>query len=364
MPDPFKIFMIHTLNAGTAWHRVQKFAVALSNIEDVEVRMNSYDSTNLMGAWWEPQLFDKQILETFMDSFEHWGPDIIVAQKFMTPVGLSFFETCKEFWPVLTEIDDDFINVPCWNPAFNPMADAHFYAVQQLQRSSAIICSTPYLRNFMKDINPMGYVVSNGIDIDFWNQCPDPEKHNGVRIGWAGAASHREDLEILIDVIPIINKRYPAVKWVFMSGAGIPDELIKYDNAIVCREWWPADEYPKRLKQKGFDIGLAPLKMHPFNLSKSNLRWLEYSACGIPTVASNIGHFAETIRNGENGYLCENADEWIQALSRLIEFSNYRRAMGDNARESVKSDWNINKMAENYLDILQKEVKKNETVSQ
>lgn len=357
-----KVFMIHTLNAGTAWYRINEHAIALSNIEGIEVRMNHYDPTNLMGAWWEPQLITKEILDEFLYQFETWGPDVIVAQKFFSIEGLAFFQTCKDFWPMLTEVDDDFINVPCWNPAFSPQANGHYVAAMQLMESSAIVSSTPHLLGMLTEkYNPKGYCIPNGIDIKFWDDLPKADKHSGVRIGWAGATSHREDIEILLDVIPEVNKRFSNIQWAFMGGtAGLPEDLLKMDNVLLFKEWWPTNEYPRALKLKGFDIGLAPLRFHPFNLAKSNLRWLEYTACGIPTVASNIGHFKETLKHNEDVLLCDMPEQWIEGLCRLIESETLRKQIALNAKDSLIRDWDINKIAVKYAEILRQEVKLNE----
>jgi len=354
--------MIHTLNAGTAWYRINEHAIALSKVDGVEVRLNHYDPTNLMGAWWEPQLINKELLDHFLYQFETWGPDIIVAQKFMCAEGLAFFEACKDFFPMLTEIDDDFINVPCWNPAFSPMANGHYIAALQLQKSTALICSTPHLLNLMKGLyNSKGHCIPNGIDIEFWDALPQADLHQGVRIGWAGATSHREDIEILMDVIPEVNKRHNNIQWAFMGGCGgLPGQLLELDNILLFKEWWPTNEYPKALKLKGFDIGLAPLKYHLFNLAKSNLRWLEYTACGIPTVASNVGHFKETLRHGEDALLCDDSEQWIEGLCLLIESESLRKRVANNARESLRRDWDINKIAVKYAAVLAEEVKARE----
>jgi len=353
-----KVFFIHTLNAGTAWYRINGYAEHMSQIDGVEVRMNTYDPTNQIGAWWEPQLVNLPMLDQFLYQFETWGPDIVVMQKFMSPEGFAFHETCKEFWPVLTEVDDDFINVPCWNPAFSPQANAHYMAAMQLESTHALICSTPYLLDlFSKMYDKRGHVIPNGIDVEYWDNLPNPAKHSGINIGWVGAASHREDLKILVDVIPEVNKRYSDIQWLFMSGGGIPDEIVEHPNVRFIREWWPANEYARAVKLKGFDIGLAPLLDHPFNKAKSNLRWLEYSAMGIPTVASEIGHFNETIRHTETGFVCSNTEEWIEHISQLVERECSRKDIGKAAKEDISKNWNLKDISKRYADILSQEVK-------
>ena len=46
--------------------------------------------------------------------------------------------------------------------------------------------------------------------------------------------------------------------------------------------------YPEKLASLGLDLALAPLEDNLFNRCKSNLKFLEYGACGYPVIASDI----------------------------------------------------------------------------
>src|SRR5437899_12979401 len=66
-------------------------------------------------------------------------------------------------------------------------------------------------------------------------------------------------------------------------------------------------------------IGIAPLEKNAFNDAKSELKWLEYTALGIPTVASDFGPYKRAIGSGKDGFLTN--DNWELALTNLIENS-------------------------------------------
>jgi glycosyltransferase involved in cell wall biosynthesis len=101
----------------------------------------------------------------------------------------------------------------------------------------------------------------------------------------------------------------------------------------------------------GFDIGIAPLVDCNFNRSKSNLRWLEYSALKVPCVATDISHFRETINHGKDGFLVEDNDlgVWLDNLERLVLDENLRVSVGQAAYKRVKNDFNVKKNAPKYL---------------
>jgi glycosyltransferase involved in cell wall biosynthesis len=106
----------------------------------------------------------------------------------------------------------------------------------------------------------------------------------------------------------------------------------------------------------GFDIGLAPLVDCNFNRSKSNLRWLEYSALKIPTIATDISHFTQSITPFQDGILIQdnNLDKWKEAIELLIVDKNLRENIGRNAYKRVKKDFNVERNAPKYLRLLKK----------
>lgn len=118
---------------------------------------------------------------------------------------------------------------------------------------------------------------------------------------------------------------------------------------------------------KHFDIGIAPLEDTVFNSSKSNIKYLEYSAMGIPTVASKVTPYADTIVNGETGFLIKTKGsvylDWVKALSRLVESNELRESIGKKANSFVRENFNMEKNADlwkdAYLKVLENQDAKN-----
>ena len=85
-----------------------------------------------------------------------------------------------------------------------------------------------------------------------------------------------------------------------------------------------------------FDISLAPLEFdNPFCHAKSELKWLEAAACGVPTVAVATAAFASAIEDGGTGFLAADQAGWERALGALLADAALRRRMGDAARRAV-----------------------------
>ena len=88
------------------------------------------------------------------------------------------------------------------------------------------------------------------------------------------------------------------------------------------------------------DVAVAPLVDSDFNRGKSNLKFLEYAAAGLPVVASDVGPYAATIRSEQDGLLVANdTDAWFEAIVRLLDDAPLRLALAARARARVEQEF-------------------------
>jgi len=204
-------------------------------------------------------------------------------------------------------------------------------------------------------------VIPNCIDFRRWNipnktlnsndSCVTKTQNsngNCVTIGWIGAGNHSEDLRIMQEVIPVIIRKYPNVKFKFVYGA--PDYIRKMGKRVECtKKWLDIFKYPEFMASQGIDIGMAPVLINRFNMAKSNLRFLEYSALKIPCVATDICTYNNDIKNGVNGFVAKTAEDWINNLSVLIENKTLRADIGEKAFKYVYKNYNLDDVAVQYI---------------
>ena len=80
----------------------------------------------------------------------------------------------------------------------------------------------------------------------------------------------------------------------------------------------------------------------------------------VPTIASNIGSFKNSIRHNETGLLCDNINDWYISLKSLINNQELRKYIGENAYNVCKRKYNtiysgrklanyINKIANKHI---------------
>jgi hypothetical protein len=86
------------------------------------------------------------------------------------------------------------------------------------------------------------------------------------------------------------------------------------------------------------DINLAPLDIsRPFIHAKSEVKFLEAAAVGIPTVASPAAGFTEGVREGIDCLLASNAEDWERLLTELILTPSLHLQIGRAAAAAVQS---------------------------
>ena len=99
------------------------------------------------------------------------------------------------------------------------------------------------------------------------------------------------------------------------------------------------------------DIVISPLIDNYFNSCKSQIKFLEYGALGIPGVFSNLAPYSSVITNEVNGFLASNSDEWESYLQCLIDDPQLRKAIVSNAQEIIKEKWLLSKNAKEQFSI-------------
>lgn len=86
-----------------------------------------------------------------------------------------------------------------------------------------------------------------------------------------------------------------------------------------------------------FSIGIAPLTPNAFNIAKSGIKFMDYTALGAVTLASDLPPYQEVIRHGKNGILVpgQSSESWERALEMVIGSPELRRRLLLQARQ----DW-------------------------
>jgi hypothetical protein len=248
---------------------------------------------------------------------------------------------------IINDIDDWYWGLSPANDAFqhnhpkrNPKENFNHYR-KIISRSDLVIASTPYLASRVADFCQAPIIVSKNT-VDSSRFTPKVHTDNpSPLVGWVGSTSHRSgDLEILRGVLgPMVNSdsirlfhggAMPNAP-TFASRVGVRPE--KVDTMPLV----PHDQYPNLMVM---DIGLVPLTNMPFNRSKSDIKGLEYSAAGIPFIASNLDAYLELQHQLGVGRIAKKPISWAKHIKELSDY-RVRQEEADIQREIVRKERDI-----------------------
>ncbi len=203
------------------------------------------------------------------------------------------------------------------------------------------------------------HVCYNGIDLQQF--CPAPSirppslPEDALVIGIVCALRPEKGLLTLVEAFARVRPLRQHMKLVFVgSGPVLPDLQTRAKEAGVSADcvWEPATaEVANWLRS--FDIFVLPSLTEALSNSL-----MEAMACGCPVGASRVGGNPELVRDGERGILFEpgNVGALAEALHRLIEDSQLRKALGSNAERFIRNGFSraasANRMAEIYEELL------------
>jgi O-antigen biosynthesis protein len=321
-------------------------------------------------------LAEVKVAMEFKEDLVKWA-DVVIFQRLDEPEWYNIIEKMKaDDKYVVYEIDDLLYGVDpknesawqYWNPATLHLGGA----LKIMSICNAMTTTTDRLAMEYLQVNPKISVLPNYLDKDLWdvpngwsledwNLYYKKKNDDIIRMGWFGSASHQSDLEMVSNIITKICRDNPNVHFTVFgftpkdvfgmiplrdtkcSHCGGEGQLEFFDGVPIL-------EYPAKMKSLALDIGIAPITETAFNECKSDLKFKEYSALGIPTVASNIKPYSVSIKNGVTGYLAGSGQEWYNYLELLIKDRGKREEMGKNAYQFYREN-TIDKHIHKWLDI-------------
>ena len=256
---------------------------------------------------------------------------------------------------VVYDLDDDIFTVPEWTspPIYRYWSNPDHIqgAIRCMRQANAITCSTEPLRKVLSQFNEIVYVLPNRINPDhFIPKTPVEREH--IVIGWMGSSTHYCDLMSIYDALHAIVKARPRIILRFLGYCPEPlRPLVQYfTNGDLS--FFTLKEYPSRLRELDFDIGICPLWNHPFNRCKSPIKYLEFGAMSVPVVASR-GPVFGFIQEGKDGFLAKTTSEWVDKLIALVDSVALRRQIGQAALRRVHRDFHIREDSQQRISFYQ-----------
>ncbi|MCX5871527.1 MAG: glycosyltransferase [Deltaproteobacteria bacterium] len=260
---------------------------------------------------------------------------------------------------IVYDLDDLLLTLPEDHPEYEIYAPKSAAVFRWLLEADEVWVSTEALRHHVCQVNPRTHVVPNYIDDKLWIKPKmSVVKHewmDSVRLLYMGTQTHRADFEL-------VKKVLKRLKDEFLERIEI--NLIGISPDISSEKWYETITPPQAIgisypafvnwicNEPTFDIGIAPLVDNEFNRCKSAIKFLDYSALGLATVASDLNGYL-LIRNGENGFRVKNTEEsWYEVLKILITDSALRNQIQLTAQKDIFEKYDYKSVAGHRTNLL------------
>lgn len=282
--------------------------------------------------------------------------DVVVIQQPFGDEWRTLIEKMKDRGTkVIFEIDD-------YLHAIRHLPDhdyRHIYDAQRLrdielamQECDAMIVSTPWLKRKYSKFNEHVYVCPNGINMKRY-ELEMPERGDAVNIGWAGATGHINAITPWLHRVSQVMAMRDNTTFVSI-GQRFADAFKPHfgRRRALSVPFAAIEQYPAAMTL--FDIALAPAGHTRFHRGKSDLRWVEASALGIPVIADPVLY--PDIEQGVTGFKASNPEQMTEYLLRLIDDKELRQTIGVAAREHIREHRTIQVLKRNWEQVFEKVV--------
>jgi glycosyltransferase involved in cell wall biosynthesis len=246
--------------------------------------------------------------------------------------------------PVVYELDDNLLDLHHDAPWEPYTGDALRGVVAFLVRQAdGVIVSTPALAERLAPLRPGVLVVPNALDERLFESgpeaaTPDPSV---LTIGYMGTFTHEADLRMVLAPLRALLRRHEGrVRFELVGGAEHRVASLFEGFPVRRRETGGDDAYPKFVpwmrQNLRWDVAIAPLEDDAFTRCKSDLKYLDYGALGIPGVFSDVRPYRDSVRHRETGFLAANDEKaWAGALEEIVNNTALRARLAAGARAEV-----------------------------
>jgi len=186
-----------------------------------------------------------------------------------------------------------------------------------VRNASTVIASTPLLREYLRPRNPNVIQLDSFFDFSLVPQLPSASKgRHRVRGGFAASVDRIQDVKpVIADVLDVLDEHESLeFEFIGVDAADVPRHprirTFPYQSSYA--------EYIGFQRSRRWDFGLAPLGPTKSNLYKTDNKYREYAAQGIPGIYEDAPPYAR-VRDGETGLLAGRDRSWRDAMGIYLE---------------------------------------------
>jgi len=210
---------------------------------------------------------------------------------------------------------------------------------ESLELVDGVITTTEFLKSeLLAQLDLPVHVIPNFLNTEQWEYSTQLRESRestptAPLIGYfSGSASHNRDYQIAQEGLRSVLEAHPEARLRIAGYLDIPQSLQEFSPRIERLPFMDFLGLQRAISE--VTLNLSPIQHNVFAHSKSELKYFEAAAVGVPTVASPAPVFRQVIEHGENGYLADAA-EWSDVLLGALADDSARNAVSTAALDHV-----------------------------
>ena len=343
--------------------------------------LNYYADFSGCGYWrmiWPEQIvnaYQKAIIHgsTVMVSDEKYYTNVkcVRIQRQATPHQLKFVKYLKDLgqkkgFSLVYEIDDIvfYEDIPKYNKFRGAFEDPEIRkaTTEMMAMADEITVTCDFMKDYYEEkTGNSNITVIPNYPPQFWLDKYDEsvvergynKRKRKPRVLYPGSGAHF-DVDNVVNqqddfghVVDVVRKTVNKYQWVFVGAfPGKIRDLVRAGK-VEFYPWLPLYDYPKLIQKIKPNVMVAPLANNTFNCAKSDLKFIEGCALGVPSICQDMCTY-------ENAFLkFKTGDEMIDQIDHVMKDKGTYMKHVRRGREVIKDRWlenpdNYGKYAELY----------------
>lgn len=282
--------------------------------------------------------------------------DVFVMQRACTSDALMQIERAKQRGiKIIYDIDDDLFNIaervgPAH--AYFSRPDVRQLIAQCIGASDLVTSSTSACADAIKTYakSPI-VIVKNCIDWGHAKFAKRRAEDGRVVVGWFGSSVHRADAPLVDAALARVLSAHSNVH-VQLCGnfepSDFPESHARFAERISINGWIAPNELYAYIAR--WDVALCPISPHKFNDAKSEIKWVENGAVGVPCVLSPVIAYSSMVDGVDCLKAAGNSESgWFDAINALVSDKGLRERIGGAARERVSREYDSRVVAQDWV---------------
>lgn len=253
-------------------------------------------------------------------------------------------------------LDDDLLNIPSdsLSAGYFNQATIRDNIQANITMCNMLWTTNKNIKNKYSEYIDIGVVINVPVEKDevylINKLTSETNDFRKVKIGFAGSKDHGAFVQsILSDVIQELLRDYGDSIEVEFFGCK-PKFLESNKDIIYIPYVNNYSDYKQIIRDRKWDIGLAPLKDTAFHRCKYFNKYIEYSSLGISGVYSNVEPFNFIVKNYYNGIVVENTPHaWKEAILELVTNNVLRRQIVIDSQSQLREQFDIERIARELI---------------